>query len=134
MVGDPLQYVCQIGLRVQVVEFGRAHQAINCSGSFSTGIGTHEQIIFATQSDGAQRAFGSIVVDFNPSVIALAHQGLPPIQGIENRTAQCRFFRQLSQCLVEPRVQLLQQRNCSALPSRFSQVGWLAANLAFDGI
>lgn len=47
--------------------------------------------------------------DFDPYVIALAHQGLPSIQGIENRTAQCRLFRQLSQRLVKPRVQLFQQ-------------------------
>ncbi|MNN59161.1 hypothetical protein D3C81_1742580 [compost metagenome] len=104
MLGNVLKHVGQIGLRVQVVEFGRTDQAVNRSRSFSAGIGTGKQVIFATQCDGAQRALGGIVVDFDTAIIAVARQRLPPIEGIEDRTAQCRFFRQLRQRLVEPYV------------------------------
>jgi len=74
VLGNVLKHVGQIGLRVQVVEFGRTDQAVNRSRSFSAGIGTGKQVIFATQCDGAQRAFGGIVVDFDPAVIAVTRQ------------------------------------------------------------
>jgi hypothetical protein len=72
VVGDALQHVGQIGLRVQVVELGRTHEAVNRSRSFSAGIGTGKQVVFAAQGDGAQRPFGGVVVDFDSAVIAEA--------------------------------------------------------------
>jgi hypothetical protein len=50
VLGDAFQYVGQIGLRVQVVDFGRTPQAVNRSGLFSAGVGTGKQVIFATYS------------------------------------------------------------------------------------
>ena len=102
VVSDALQDMCQISLRVQTVEFRRTDQAINSRRSFTASIRADELIILATQSDGAQRPLCRVVVDFDAAVIAIARQRLPPIERIKDCTAQCRFFRHLSQRLVEP--------------------------------
>jgi hypothetical protein len=39
MISDSLQDMSQIELRIQIVEFGRAEQAVNGRGAFAAGIG-----------------------------------------------------------------------------------------------
>jgi len=40
MVGDALQHLAQICLRVEAVQFGGADQTIHCSGPLAAGIGS----------------------------------------------------------------------------------------------
>ena len=45
MLGDPLDDEPQISFGVEAVEFGRADQAVDCSGAFAAGIRPGKEII-----------------------------------------------------------------------------------------
>lgn len=59
----------EINLRVKTVEVGQAEQRVRVGGAFSSGVGTCEDIVLATESDDAQGAFGSVVVDFELAMV-----------------------------------------------------------------
>ena len=72
MVGNALQHLAQIRLRVQAVQFRRADQAIDGGTPFAAGIRTREQIVLPAQSDSPQGTFGGVVVDFDVPVFGEA--------------------------------------------------------------
>ena len=49
MIGDPFQHLAQIILWVETVEFGRLGHRIDGGGTFSPGMRSGEQPIFASQ-------------------------------------------------------------------------------------
>ena len=49
MLGDALDDVAQISLWIEVIELGRANQAVDGRGALATGIGTAEQVIFSAE-------------------------------------------------------------------------------------
>ena len=50
MVGDALQHLVQIGVRIEAIELGRADQAVNRGGPLTAGIGAGEQVVLASLS------------------------------------------------------------------------------------
>jgi hypothetical protein len=77
MIGDPGEYLAQVGLRVQAVQLGGADQAVERGGALAAGVGTREQKILPSQSHRAQGAFGGVVIDFDPSVFTISRQRSP---------------------------------------------------------
>ena len=67
VVGSPLEYVTEVCLRGQPVQFGGTDQAADRRGAFIAGIGFGEQIILPPQRYGAQLPVGSILIDFQPA-------------------------------------------------------------------
>ena len=134
VVSDAFEYIAQVRLRVHPVELGGTDQAVNRSTPFTALIGADGQIVLAPQGNGPQGSLGGIVIDFDPPVIAVARQRRPPVKGITNRAVQCRFFRQLHQCMAEPGVQFRQQWAGPALTNSSSLIRRLSANVAFDGV
>jgi hypothetical protein len=64
MVGDPFEDLAQIELRIETVELGGSSECVDGGGAFSAVVGASEEEVFATQADGAQAAFGGVVVYF----------------------------------------------------------------------
>ncbi len=58
MISDGGQYLTQVRLRVQVVQFGRTDQAVNGGGAIAAGIGTGEETVLAAGRHRTQRAAG----------------------------------------------------------------------------
>lgn len=110
MIGDALEHVAQIRLGVQPIEFGRLHQAVDRRGALATGVGAEEQVVLATQADPAQRALGSIVVDFDAPVLAVAGECLLVRERVADGFRQIRCGRHASEHLAQPGVKVLQQR------------------------
>ena len=69
--------VPQVGFRIQAVELGRADQAVDRRGALAAAVGAGEEIVFSSQSDRAQRAFGGVIVDLDPAVVAEAGERFP---------------------------------------------------------
>jgi hypothetical protein len=61
MIGYAREHIPQIAFWIEPIQFSRSDQAIQDSRPLSTGIGTSEQIILTTQSDGARGTFGSVM-------------------------------------------------------------------------
>ena len=47
-------------LRVNAVEFGGFDQRVGNGSGFATGLGSHEQVVFAPDSNGAHATFGCL--------------------------------------------------------------------------
>jgi hypothetical protein len=77
MIGDAGQHVSEIGFGIETVEFGAADQGVDRGGALAAGIGTGEQVVLPTQSDGAQGAFGGVVVDLDGAVVHVTQQRIP---------------------------------------------------------
>ena len=61
VVGDAREHVAQVRFGIDVVQLGRAEQAVDSGGAFAAGVGAREQVIFATQRDYAQRSFRGVM-------------------------------------------------------------------------
>ena len=69
MIRDVREHVPQIAFWIKPIQFSGSDQAIKDGSTLSPGIGPGEQIIFPTQSYGAQGTFGGVVVDLQVSIV-----------------------------------------------------------------
>lgn len=132
MIGDTREHEPQVRFRIDVVEFGGTHEAINCGRAFAARIGAGEEIVPPSDSDAAQGAFDRQVIYFKATVIAVPRERLPPIERVENRPARVGLLRERLQCRCEPDVELIQQRPRVLLTIGSSLPGRLAADDLFD--
>lgn len=72
----------QPGLRVQPVEPGRLQHGIEIDRPLAAGLGAQEQKILLRQGNGAQAAFGRVVVDADPAVPGIDQQCRPAVERI----------------------------------------------------
>lgn len=88
--------------------FRRAEQAVTHSSAFATRVSAGEQIVTSADDHPAQRALDWQVVDFEPAVIAITRECLPPVQGVEDRPTRIGFVRERFQRCREPRMEVLE--------------------------
>ena len=81
-VDNPGEDVGEIAERIDVVEFACLDQRGDGGPVFGAAVRTCEQSIFAVECDGTDRAFDSIVVEFDAAIIDEARQALPARQGV----------------------------------------------------
>src|SRR4030081_2060952 len=60
MVGDPLEYVVQIALRIDVIELTALDQTIDNRRALATAVRSEEQIILAPDSNTTNGSFGNV--------------------------------------------------------------------------
>ena len=53
MIGDASQDSAKVELRIEPVELRRAYEAVHGSGTISAAIGSDEQEVLSTKSDGS---------------------------------------------------------------------------------
>src|SRR5450631_4128856 len=132
MIGNALQHVAHIKLRVESVELGRTEQAVNGRSAFAAGVGSGEEIVLATESHGAQGAFGSRVVHLDATIIDVTRERTPTRERIADRRGCVGLARESRKRLVEPAMEIFDQRASPCLADLASVVGWLAAYLTLD--
>ena len=76
VIGDAREHGPEIVFRVDAVELGRTDEGVE-GGSLSAGIGANEEVVLPAHSNGAQRAFGGVVIYLQPAVIDIARQCAP---------------------------------------------------------
>lgn len=62
---------------VDAVELRSAEQRVDDRGTLAAGVRTGEEIVFAAECDGTQRAFRGVVVDLDAPVFAVARECTP---------------------------------------------------------
>ena len=62
MIGDALEHVAQIGLRIEIVEPCGAEEAVDIGGSLAAVVGASEQPVLSSQGHSPQRALGRVVI------------------------------------------------------------------------
>lgn len=63
MVGDALEHVVQICLRIQALEFSRLDQVVNDCRPLASSVGPGERRIASVDCDRTHGAFGSRAID-----------------------------------------------------------------------
>lgn len=94
MLGNTLEHVAKIGVRIKTAKFGRAYQAVDRGRPLTAAVRSSEQITLAAERHGAQRPFGRVVVDLDAPVVAIAHQGGSARQRVANRSGELGLFRE----------------------------------------
>src|SRR4051812_789964 len=105
MLGDAADDVTQIGFRIEAVELGGADQTIDSRSVFPASIRTSEQIILPPQGDGAQLAFGGVVVDVDATVVTIPSQSNPIGQRVANGDRQLGFLRYARELRLQPNLE-----------------------------
>ena len=82
MVVDAVEYVSEIGLRVEAVQFRGLDDSHGSCQRFRTGVGAGEQPILPAYPDRAQGALGWIIVDAHAAVLKEQAEGGPAAQAI----------------------------------------------------
>src|SRR5215813_2266058 len=93
MLCDARQEVPQVSFGVDTVQLRRSDQAVERCGTLPTAVRSSEQVVLPPKSHGTQRSFGSVVVDLQPSIMAVAHQRFPSSKSVTNRRGCIRFLR-----------------------------------------
>jgi len=62
MVGEAGEYVAQVALWIEAIQFRGTDQAVEDGGALSARLGAGKKVVLASQSDGTQGPFGGVVV------------------------------------------------------------------------
>ena len=103
MLSNALEHISQIRFWIEAVEFRRADERVDGSGSLAAGIRAGEQMVLAPERDRAQRTLGGIVVDFCAPIIAIATQRLPARERVVDRARKIRLLRELADRALTPK-------------------------------
>ena len=88
MVGDAVDHLAQISLRIGAVELGGFDERVRRGGALAAGIGAGEQIVLAAERERADGALGGVVADLQGAVIEVARERRPAGAGITDRLGQ----------------------------------------------
>ena len=84
MFCDAFEHVAQVEFRVESVELRRTEQAVDGRSTLAAGIRASEEVVLATQSNGAQGAFSRRVVHLDAAIVDVAREGTPAGERIAN--------------------------------------------------
>ncbi len=62
VISDSGEDMAEIELRVKSVELGRSDERVEGGGAFTAPVRSREEIVFSSERDDAQRAFGKRVI------------------------------------------------------------------------
>ena len=91
VIGDALQDMAKIEFGVEIVELGKAEQAVNGRRAFAAGIGSGKELILASQSDHAQCPLGCRVVDFDCAIVEVTAKRTPPRERVADGRGSVRL-------------------------------------------
>jgi hypothetical protein len=115
VVGDPVEDVGEVMLRINAVELGGLDQRVHRCGAPAAGVGAGEEPVLAADGDTAQGAFGRVVVGRQAAIIEAADKRSPTCPHIAERGSELGFARQLRHGFVGPggqRVAIGSDRCC----------------------
>ena len=88
MIGDAGQRIGEPGLWIDAVELGGFNQRVGNGSRFATVVGSHEQVVFAPDSNGAHATFGCVVVDAQAAIVQIGPCSFEARHAITDGTGQ----------------------------------------------
>lgn len=133
-VHHALKNVGDIGVGLDVVELGGLDQRADDGPAVPATVAAGEQMVLAPESDGTDRAFDRIGVEFDAPVMQEPGQGLPTGERIADRLGERAASGDLRELGLQPGAQFGHER-AGVLPTRGKPIGRrLPADLRLDGI
>ena len=102
MGADARDHVGEPRFRLDAVEPGGSHERVERGGPLASGIGTTEQPILSSDSCRPDLVFCGVVADFEPAVVEVARERMPPRAGIADGAGEIALARDFLQLCVEP--------------------------------
>src|ERR1700730_17426060 len=131
---QPSQCLAQVGERVYPQVLARRHHAVQHRRRLAARLAPQDAPVVPTQGDGAQRPLAEVVVYRQIPLLQVASQRLPVVQGVADRLAQSRLRQRLGPLLLQPLLQLGQDRSRLLLPPLASLLFPLPAQLDREGV
>src|SRR6266540_2052894 len=91
-------------------------------------------MIFTTQCNGANRALNRIGVELDTTIVQEPRESMPARQRIADRISELAAARRAAELLLEPGLQLFDERLGKRPPLGHSMRRRLTTNALFDGI
>ena len=132
-VGHAFQHVLEAGERLDVVEFGGGKKGSDYRPAGCPAIVAGEEVVLATERDGPNGAFDSVVIELDAAVIEEPAESLPADQRISDRIGQSPFWDPIELGL-EPTLHGLNQRQRPDPSGRLSRRCGLTPDARLDRI
>src|SRR5262249_37433601 len=113
---QPRQRLTQIGERVDPQPLARPHHRVQHRRRLASRLRTDQAPVVPPQRDPPQGPLAEVVVDRQVSLLHVAAQRLPVVQGVADRLPQRTLRQRLAPLLVQPLLQLVQNRLALQLP------------------
>lgn len=121
MLGDPFEHLAQIQIGITVVEQSGADETVDASCALATGIRAGEQVIAPAQDQRSNRALGTVVVNLDAAVVAIAGECAPTHPRILDGPREFGLRRYHLQRRRQPGMQRIEQWPGALLPHASSQ-------------
>ena len=72
MICNTGEHVRKIGFRIDTVQLCRSNQTVHRGSALAADIGPRKKIVLSAQSHSPQAAFGGVIVDLQPTIVAIA--------------------------------------------------------------
>lgn len=134
MLRDAGEHLAQIEFWIHSVQLGAAHERVDGGCAMSSGIGSGEEVVAATEGNRTQCALGTGVVCLDQSVIDVAGKRPPSRERIADRCGGVGLGGECGELLLKPSMEVLEQRPGWCLPYFSALFNSLATDLSFDSI
>jgi len=134
VVCDPGEDVAEIFFGVDSFQLRRFDEGADCGGAHAPGIGAGEEVVLAAEGQGADGAFGGVVVDGKTAVIEEAGEFGPARERVADGLGEVGFAREFVAARDKPRPEGGKDRRRSRLPFGAALVRRAAADFLFDGV
>src|SRR5690606_13680305 len=122
-VGKLLKEVCQVNKGVGPVLLRCLDDAVDYGAGASASGRVGEQPVLPPDDKRLDGAFRPVVVDLEPAVFQKRRQFLPLVEAVAHRLAQGALGKGLCLLLLQPGVELVQDRRTSLLSGRMTRLG-----------
>ena len=132
--GDALQDRSKVEFGIESVELSASDQGVYGRCPAATGISTGEEVVAPSEGDSAQRTLGAGVVDLNKPVLEIVCQGPPSRECIADSRRSIGLDGQGGELLLEPSMEIIDERPGSGLSDLLSSIHLLASDLTLDAV
>src|SRR6266853_2374480 len=128
------EYVGEVGLRLDAVQFAGFDERSNAGPVLRALIVAREQRIFSIESNGTHASFDDVGIEFDAAVIEEAGEPVPVVQAIADVFGDRRLGGDARELLPEPGFERQHQRLALFLPHRAALGGAAAPDRLLDRI
>src|SRR5215470_12757541 len=133
-VDHALEHVAQVGVGLDAVHLARFDQRAECRPSFSAEIRTREEMILAPECNRTDCALNWVGIKLDATVVQESREAVPARQRIADRIGKPAATRRAAELLLEPDLQLFDQRLRERPSLGHPQRRRQAANAVLDGV
>lgn len=133
VVCDQREHMAQPGFGVHPVQLGSADQRVDGGGTFVAAVCASEQVVAPADDYAKQCRLGRRVVDLDGTVVAMAQQCGPQVQGVL-MAADLSDLRESFSDAARSHSSSLASNGRARLPHGPALVGWLGVDLGLNQI